>query len=176
MTTLCWMANEFRCGLYFELLLFLLNLQVFVVDLFAALAGTISGMTNMHYQPNLTQSVLQAFKRKVSMYRLACFTRPFHGFFFVFWLGPASENLSTRLERTLKTSKLAKCESDLLITNEDSSRTQNGAWTAIVCSSIKNAHYNNSLRAPWKRCTKIEPKSKRGSKESWIKLNGHNCD
>lgn len=78
------MAYEFRCGLYFELLLFLLNLQVFVVDLFAALAGTISGMTNMHYQPNLTQSVLQAFKRKVSMYRLACFTRPFHGFFLSF--------------------------------------------------------------------------------------------
>ena len=26
--------------------------------------------------------------------------------------------------------------------------------------------YNNSLRVPWKRCAKIEPKSKRGSKES----------
>ena len=28
--------------------------------------------------------------------------------------------------------------------------------------------YNNSLRAPWKRCAKIGPKSKLGSKESWI--------
>ena len=55
-----------------------------------------------------------------------------------------------------------------------------------LCSSIKNAHfkefwililqYNNSLRAPWKRCAKIEPKSKCGSKESWIELNGHNHD
>ena len=42
----------------------------------------------------------------------------------------------------------------------------------LLCSSIKNAHfkefwililqYNNSLRAPWKRCVKIEPKSKLG--------------
>lgn len=71
LTTLCCLPNEFRCGLYFELLLFPLNLQVFVVDLFAALAAAISGMTNMHYQANLTQSVLQAFKRKVSMYGLA---------------------------------------------------------------------------------------------------------
>ncbi|CAH3194871.1 unnamed protein product, partial [Porites evermanni] len=38
--------------------------KVFVVDLFAALAASISGMTNIHYQANLTQSVLQAFKRK----------------------------------------------------------------------------------------------------------------
>ena len=67
------------------------------MDLFAALAAAISGMTNMHYQANLTQSVLQTFKRKVSMYRLTCFTRSFHGF-----LGPVSENLSTQLERTLK--------------------------------------------------------------------------
>lgn len=38
--------------------------KVFVVDLFAALAASISGMTNIHYQANLTQSVLQTFKRK----------------------------------------------------------------------------------------------------------------
>ena len=47
-----------------------------------------------------------------------------------------------------------------------------------LCSSIINAQFkafwipilqsDNSLRAPWKRCAKIEPKSKRGSKESWI--------
>ena len=52
-----------------------------------------------------------------------------------------------------------------------------------LCSSIKNAHfkefwililqYNNSLRAPWKRCATLEPKSKHGSKESWIPPNGH---
>ena len=35
--------------------------------------------------------------------------------------------------------------------------------------------YNNSLRAPWKSRAKIEPKLKRGSKESWIKPNRHNC-
>ena len=45
-----------------------------------------------------------------------------------------------------------------------------------LCSSIINAQlkafwiqilrYNNSLRAPWKMCAKIEPKSKLGSKES----------
>ena len=55
-----------------------------------------------------------------------------------------------------------------------------------LCSSIKNAHfkefwililkYNNSLRAPWKKYAKIEPKSKRGRKDSWIKPNGHNHD
>ena len=55
-----------------------------------------------------------------------------------------------------------------------------------LCSSIINAQfkafwipilqYNNSLKAPWKRCAIIEPKSKRGSKESWIKPNGHNHD
>ena len=33
---------------------------------------------------------------------------------------------------------------------------------------------NNS--APWKRCAKIEPKSKHGRKESWIEPNGHNHD
>ena len=53
-----------------------------------------------------------------------------------------------------------------------------------LCSSINNAHfkefwililqYNNSLRAPWKTCTKIEPKSKCGSKESGIEPNGDN--
>ena len=47
---------------------------------------------------------------------------------------------------------------------------QNGPNCFLLCSSIKNAHfkefwililqYNNSLRAPWKRCVKIEPKSK----------------
>ena len=47
---------------------------------------------------------------------------------------------------------------------------------SIKFSSIKNAlfkefwililQYNNSLRAPWKRYAKFEPKSKRGSKES----------
>ena len=36
--------------------------------------------------------------------------------------------------------------------------------------------YNNSLRAPWKSRAKIEPKLKRGSKESWIKPNRHNCN
>ena len=57
-----------------------------------------------------------------------------------------------------------------------------------LCSSIINAQFeefwipilqlynNNSLRAPWKSCAKIEPKSKRGSKESWIDPNGHNRD
>ena len=53
-----------------------------------------------------------------------------------------------------------------------------------LCSSINNAHfkefwililqYNNSLRAPWKTCTKIEPKSKCGSKESGIEPKGDN--
>ena len=52
--------------------------------------------------------------------------------------------------------------------------------------SIKNTHftqfwililqYNNSLRAPWKRYAKIEPKLKCGCKESWIEPNGHNHD
>ena len=52
-----------------------------------------------------------------------------------------------------------------------------------ICLSIKNAHlkefwililqYNNSLRAPRKRCAKLEPNSKHGSKESWIPPNGH---
>ena len=46
----------------------------------------------------------------------------------------------------------------------------------LPSSLIKNARFkefwililqcNNSLRAPWKRCAKIEAKSKRGSKES----------
>ena len=54
--------------------------------------------------------------------------------------------------------------------------TQNGARTAIVFARQSKTHikefwilileYNNSLRAPWKRCAKIEPKSKHGSKES----------
>ena len=53
-------------------------------------------------------------------------------------------------------------------------------------SSIKNEHfkefwililqYNNSLRTPWKRNAKIEAKTKRGRKESWIEPNGHNRD
>ena len=53
---------------------------------------------------------------------------------------------------------------------------QNGPRTAIVCARQSTTHikefwilileYNNSLRAPWKRCAKIEPKSKCGSKES----------
>ena len=52
-----------------------------------------------------------------------------------------------------------------------------------ICLSIKNAHlkefwililqYNNSLRAPRKRCAKLEPKSKHWSKESWIQPNCH---
>ena len=56
-------------------------------------------------------------------------------------------------------------------------RQHNQKW------SIKNSHfkkfqiliwqYNNSLRAPWKRCAKIKPKSKHGTKESWIEPNGH---
>ena len=55
-----------------------------------------------------------------------------------------------------------------------------------LCSSINNVHfkefwililqYNNSRRAPWKRCTKFEPKSKSGSKHLWIELNSHNHD
>ena len=55
-----------------------------------------------------------------------------------------------------------------------------------LCSLIKDAHfkefwililqYNNSLRAPWKRCTKIELKSKHRSKELWVEPNGHNRD
>ena len=55
-----------------------------------------------------------------------------------------------------------------------------------LCSSIKNAHfkefwililkYNISLRAPWKRYAKIEPKSKCGRKDSWIKPNSRNRD
>ena len=68
-----------------------------------------------------------------------------------------------------------------------------GGWTTAFlpgnrkwhmnCWSVKNAHfkefrililqYNNSLRAPWKRCAKIEPKSKHGTKESRIEPNGH---
>ena len=36
----------------------------------------------------------------------------------------------------------------------------------LLLSLIKDAiQYNNPLRAPWKRCAKFEPKSKRGSKE-----------
>ena len=52
----------------------------------------------------------------------------------------------------------------------------NGARTAIVFAHqsktlikefwIVILDYNNSPRAPWKRCAKIEPKSKCGSKES----------
>ena len=51
--------------------------------------------------------------------------------------------------------------------------TQNGARTAIVFARqsktrikefwILILEYNNSLRAPWKRCEKIESKSKHGS-------------
>ena len=50
--------------------------------------------------------------------------------------------------------------------------TQNGARTAIVFARhikefwILILEHNNSLRAPWKRCAKIELKSKRGGKES----------
>ena len=54
--------------------------------------------------------------------------------------------------------------------------TQNGAQTAIVFAGQSKTHikefwilileYNNSLRAPWKRCAKTEPKSRCGSKES----------
>ena len=54
--------------------------------------------------------------------------------------------------------------------------TQNGARTAIVFAHQPKTHikelwilileYNNSLRAPRKRCTKVEPKSKHGSKQS----------
>ena len=54
--------------------------------------------------------------------------------------------------------------------------TQNGARTAIVFARQSKMHikecwilileYNNSMRAPWKRCAKTEPKSKCGSKES----------
>ena len=53
--------------------------------------------------------------------------------------------------------------------------TQNGTQTAIVFARQSKTHirdfwifileYNNSQRALWKRCAKIEPKSKRGSKE-----------
>ena len=99
--------------------MFLLNLQVFVVDLFAALAASISGMTNIHYQANLTQSVLQTFKRKVSMYRLACFTRPFHDFFSSFDWFQLVKICQHHWKEHLKISKIAKCESDLLITSED---------------------------------------------------------
>ena len=53
------------------------------------------------------------------------------------------------------------------------------------CWSIKNAHfkefrvliynnYNNLLRATWKRRAKIKPKSKHGTKGSWIEPDGHN--
>ena len=62
----------------------------------------------------------------------------------------------------------------------------NTKWRANcyrICLSIKNAHlkefwililqYNNSLRAPRKRCAKLEPKSKHWSKESWIQPNCH---
>ena len=55
-----------------------------------------------------------------------------------------------------------------------------------LCSSIKTVHfkefwililqYNNSQRAPLKSHAKIEAKSKRGSKESWVEPNGHNRD
>ena len=54
--------------------------------------------------------------------------------------------------------------------------TQNGARTVIVFTRQSTTHIkefwililecNNSLRAPWERCAKIEPKSKCGSKES----------
>ena len=53
--------------------------------------------------------------------------------------------------------------------------TQNGTQTAIVFARESKTHikefwtlileYNNSLRATWKRCAKIEPKLKRESKE-----------
>ena len=82
------------------------------MDLFAALAATISGMTtcNMHYQSNFTQSVLQAFKKKVSIYRLACFTRPIHGFFFVFWREQLVKICQHDWKEHLKISQVAKCE------------------------------------------------------------------
>ena len=54
--------------------------------------------------------------------------------------------------------------------------TQKGARTAIVFARQSKTYikefwilileYNNSLKAPWKRCAKIEPKSKCRSKES----------
>ena len=82
------------------------------MDLFAALAASISGMTNIHYQANLTQSVLQTFKRKVSMYRLACFTGPFHGFFLLsFDWDQLVKICQHDWKEHLKISKLAKCES-----------------------------------------------------------------
>ena len=81
------------------------------MDLFAALAASISGMTNIHYQANLTQSVLQTFKRKVSMYRLACFIGPFHGFFWSFDWDQLVKICQHNWKEHLKISKLAKCES-----------------------------------------------------------------
>ena len=92
------------------------------MDLFAALAASISGMTNIHYQANLTQSVLQTFKRKVSMYRLACFTRPFQ----------LVKICQHHWKEHLKISKIAKCESDLLITSEDITLQRRGTLKMLV--------------------------------------------
>ena len=105
---------------------------MFVVDLFAALAAAISGMTNMHYQANLTRSVLQTFKRKVSMYRLACFTRPFHGFFSSFDWNQLVKICQHHWKEHLKISKVAKCESDLLIINEEMALQRRGTLKMLV--------------------------------------------
>ena len=111
------------------------------MDLFAALAASISGMTNIHYQANLTQSVLQTFKRKVSMYRLACFTRPFHGFFSSFDWFQLVKICQHHWKEHLKISKIAKCESDLLITSEDITLQRRGTLKMLrrLCSSEKFA-------------------------------------
>ena len=60
--------------------------------------------------------------------------------------------------------------------------TQNGTRTAGQSKThiLKSSgfwfynNYNNLLRAPWKRRAKIKPKSKHGTKGSWIEPNGHN--
>ena len=60
--------------------------------------------------------------------------------------------------------KMARELLSYLLVNQK--RTLKEFWILIL-------QYNNSLRAPRKRCAKLEPKSKHGSKESWIPPNGH---
>ena len=60
--------------------------------------------------------------------------------------------------------KMARELLSYLLVNQK--RTLKEFWILIL-------QYNNSLRAPRKRCAKLEPKSKHWSKESWIQPNCH---
>ena len=69
--------------------------------------------------------------------------------------------------RTAFLPRNTKCERTAIVFAHQSKTHIKEFWILIL-------EYNNSLRAPWKRCAKIELKLKHGSKESWIKPNGHN--